>query len=211
MKTSRAISTISFNTPEFLKLKLTELTQAKKISFWFFINHKPEDDEAGKKYHNHVYIFPSKMLQTDDLKDEFKEFDPKNPEKPLGCISFVFSKFADAYLYFLHDKRYLAMKGQSRKYHYSHDDLITSDDDDLLAQARSIDMLSLSPYSDIQDAQRQGFTFAEYFRRGTIPLQQVMLYQRAWDLLLSNSTERNGKENHPLEIDENTGEVIENE
>lgn len=166
MKTSRAIATISFNTPEFLKLKLTELTQAKKISFWFFAYHKPEDDEGGKKYHNHVYIFPSKMLQTDELKDEFIEYDPKNPEKPLGCISFKFSKFADAYLYFIHDKKYLAMKGQSRKYHYSHEDLITSDDDDLLAQARSIDMLSLSPYSDILDAQHQGFTFSEYFRRG---------------------------------------------
>lgn len=207
MKTSRAISTISFNTPEFLKLKLKELTDAKRISFWFFVPHKPEDDEGGKREHNHVYIFPSKMLQTDDLKEEFKEFDPNKPDKPRGCISFKFSKFEDAYLYFIHDKRYLAMKGQSRKFHYTHDDCITSDDDDLLAQVRSIDMLSLSPYADIQNAQSQGITFQEYFRRGTIPLQQVMLYQRAWDLLLSNSTNRNGNDNHPMEIDEETGEV----
>ena len=211
MKTSRAISTISFNTVDFLKLKLNELQKAKKISFWFFIPHKPEDDEGGKKEHNHLYIFPSKMIQTDDLKDEFKEYDPKNPDKPRGCISFRFSKFDDAYLYFLHDKRYLAMKGQSRKFHYTHDDIITSDEDDLLAQARSIDMLSLSPYADIQNAQEQGITFVEYFRRGTIPLPQVMLYQRAWDLLMSNSTHRNNKENHPMDIDQETGEIFENE
>lgn len=207
MKTSRAISTISFNSVGFLKLKLNELVRAKKISFWFFVPHKAEDDEGGKKDHNHLYIFPSKMLFTDDLKEEFKEYDPKHPEKPLGCISFKFSKFEDAYLYFIHDKRYLAMKGQSRKFHYTHDDCISSDDDDLLAQVRSIDMLSLSPYADIQNAQQQGITFAEYFRRGTIPLQQVMLYQRAWDLLSSNSTYRNGNENHPMDVDEETGEV----
>lgn len=211
MKTSRAISTISFNTVPFLKLKLEELTNAKKISFWFFVPHKPEDDEGGKREHVHVYIFPSKMLQTDDLKEEFKEYDSDKPDKPKGCISFKFSKFEDAYLYFIHDKRYLALKGQSRKYHYTHDDCISSDDDDLLAQVRSIDMLSLSPYADIQNAQQQGITFQEYFRRGTIPIQQVMLYQRAWDLLLDNSTFRNGKENHPMDINEETGEVIENE
>lgn len=209
MRTSKAISTISFNTPEFLALKLRELTDAKRVSFWFFISHKPEDDEGGKKYHNHVFILPSKMLQTDDLKEEFKEFDPKNPEKPLGTISFRTSKFEDAYLYFLHDKRYLALKGQSRKYHYTHEQFVTSDEDDLLAQSRSIDMLSLSPYSDIEEAQKLGLTFAEYFRRGTIPLPQVMLFQRAWELMLNSHTERNGNENHSMEVDEETGEVVE--
>lgn len=119
MRTTKPIATISFNSPAFLKLKLEELTKAGKISFWAFIPHKPEDDEAGTKEHNHLYAEPSKMMQTDDLKAELLEFDPEHPDKPKGCLPFRTSKFADWYLYGLHDKRYLASKD-------SHGDFIIS-------------------------------------------------------------------------------------
>lgn len=208
MRTTKPISTISFNTPDFLELKLNELLKAGRISFWSFVPHKAEDDEAGKKPHCHVYIEPSKMLQTDDLKSEFKEFDPSNPSKPLSCITFKSSKFDPWYLYGLHDKRYLASKNQARKFHYSHDDFRTSDDDDLLFKARSIDLISLSPYADMEDAQRQGITWSEYFSRGTVPLPQIALFERAWNLLLSNYTERNGRPGHNVDIDTSTGEVF---
>ena len=68
MRTTKPIATISFNTPEYLKLKLDELTKAKKIAFWAYIVHQPEDDEAGNKVHMHVYIEPSAMVQTEDLR-----------------------------------------------------------------------------------------------------------------------------------------------
>lgn len=207
MKTGKPISTISFNTTSYLKLVLDNLLSNKIISFWFFIKHKPEDDEGGHKEHHHVFLIPSKMIQTDDLREQFIEYDPDNPDKPRKTLLFKSSKFDDAYLYFLHDKRYLALKGQSRKFHYSVEDIFSSDDDELLCSARSIDLISLSPYRDMEDAQSQGLTFNEYFKRGTIPLPQLLLYQRAWDLLLINSTFRNEKENHPMDIDVNTGEV----
>lgn len=211
VRTTKPIATISFNSPDFLRTKLEELRDAGRISFWAFIEHKPEDDEGGKKSHCHLYIEPSKMLQTDDLKDALKEWDSEHPDRPRGCISFNSSKFDPWYLYALHDKRYLASKGQSRKFHYKHDDIQTSDDDDLLFKSRSIDMLSLSPYADMEDAQRLGLTFAEYFGRGTIPLPQVALFQRAWDLLLATRTDRNGRDGHSMEVDETTGEVIDRE
>lgn len=207
MRTGKPISTISFNSSNYLQLVLNNLVEQKIISFYMFITHKPEDDEGGKKEHHHVYLEPSKMLQTDDLKEQFIEYDPLNPDKPKKTLLFKSSKFADAYLYFLHDKRYLALKGQSRRFHYSHDDFCTSFEEELLCQSRTIDMISLSPYADMEDAQRHGITFQEYFRRGTIPLPQLLLYQRAWDLLLQEYTYRNGKENHAMEIDETTGEV----
>ena len=188
---------------------MIELLKAGRISFWAFIVHKPEDDEGGKKEHCHVYIEPSKMLQTDDIKAELKEFDLEHPDKPRGCISFSSSKFDPWYLYALHDKRYLASKGQSRRFHYTHDDIVTSDGDDLHFKARSIDLVSLSPYADMEDAQRQGFTWAEYFSRGTIPLPQVALFERAWNLLLQVKTERADREGHPMDIDPTTGEVLE--
>lgn len=208
MRTTKPIATISFNTPEYLAQKMTELLKSGRVSFWAFIRHKAEDDEGGKKDHCHLYVEPSKMLQTDDLKDALKEFDPTNPTKPLGCISFKSSKFDPWYLYALHDKRYLASKGQSRRYHYKHDDIVTSDPDDLLYKARSIDMVSLSPYADMEDALQHGLTFSEYFARGTIPLPQLTLFERAWNLLIANRTERNGYEAHPNDLDE---EVPKNE
>lgn len=209
MRTTKPIATISFNTPDFLKLKLDELKKAGRLSFWAFIVHKPEDDEGGRKEHCHVYVEPSKMLQTDDLKAELKEYDPYHPDKPRGCISFNSSKFDPWYLYALHDKRYLASKGQSRRFHYNHDDIFTSDDDDLIFKARSIDMVSLSPYADMEDAQRQGITWAEYFARGTVPLPQVALFEKAWYTLIKVRTIRANGKRHPMDIDPYTGEVIE--
>jgi hypothetical protein len=214
VRTSKPIATISFNTPSFLEQKLSELTKAGKLSFWAYIAHEPEDDEAGNKPHCHVYVEPSKMIQTDDLRSEFKEFDPNN-SKPLGCISFRSSKFDDWYMYGLHDEKYLAAKGQSRRYHYRHDDFRTSDEDDLLFKARSIDLAALTPYADMQEAQRQGLTFSDYFMRGRIPIQQIAHFQRGWDMLIAAHTFRGDYVPHPDDaypnavIDTETGAVIE--
>lgn len=209
MRTTKPISTISFNTPDYLRLKLNELLKAGRISFWSFVVHQPEDDEGGKKQHSHVYIEPSKMLQTDDIRKELQEYDPEHPDKPLGCLTFVSSRFDPWYLYGLHDPRYLASKGQSRKFHYVHDDFLSSDSDDLLCKARQIDMVSLSPYAAMADAQLQGITFPEFFARGTIPLPQLSLFEKAWYLLLDTHTNRNNRSGHPMDLNQDTGEIIE--
>lgn len=216
MRTTKPISTIAFNTPAYLKQKLRELQRAGFISFWAFIQHKPEDDEGGKKYHCHVYIEPSKMLQTDNLKEELKEFDPKMPDKPLGCISFSSSKFDPWYMYALHDRRFLASKSQSRRYTYSAQDIVSSDADDLNFKVKSIDLLALSPYQDMMDAQKQGVTWSEYFSRGTIPIPQIRSFQEAWNTLLQTKTDRNGRPGHDddeyeyegRKVDLETGELI---
>lgn len=210
MRTTKPISTISFNSPDYLKHKLNELLKAGRLSFWAFIPHKPEDDEAGKKEHCHVYVEPSKMLQTDDLRAELKEYDPEHPDKPKGCLKWQSSKFDHWYIYGLHDKRYLASKGQSRKFHYSHDDFVASDDDDLLALSRSIDLMGLSPYADMLDAIEHGITWEEYFSRGTVPLPQLTQFSQAFMLLQTTATNRNGRVTHsPKGVDVSTGEVIE--
>ena len=209
MRTTKPISTISYNSPAYLSLKLRELISAGVISFWAFVPHEPEDDEAGLKPHSHLYVEPAKMLQSDDLTKFLKEFDPIHPDKPLGCITWRSSKFDSWYLYCLHDKRYLASKGQSRKYHYEHSRIATSDDDDLLFKSRSIDLISLSPYADMEEAQRNGLSWLEYFSRGTIPIQQVALFKCAWDMLLESQTNRNGRDGHSFKVDDETGEIME--
>lgn len=210
MRTRNPISTISFNTKEYLILKLNEFVKAKKLSFWVAIKHKPEDDEGGAKEHFHVFAIPSKQLQTDDLRDDLKEFDPFFPGKPRGCLMFFSSKYNDWCLYALHDKSYLASKNQSRRFHYSYDDFFSSNDDDNLLLYRGIDRMSLSPYSAMLDAQKVGLSFAEFFRRGTIPIQQVNLYQSAWNILLQSDTNRGNSQGHAnaFFIDDTTGELI---
>jgi hypothetical protein len=69
-------------------------------------------------------------------------------------------------------------------------------------------MLSLSPYADMLDAQAHGMTFSEYFSRGTVPLPQVTLFERAWSLLIDAKTNRGESNAHPMDIDEETGEVL---
>lgn len=206
MRTTKAISTISFNSKEYLEQTLNNLKKRGIISFWSYVEHLPEDDEGGKKPHIHLRIEPSKLIQTEDLRNEFRELDPTHPDKPKGCLTFGFSKFDHWYMYAKHDKGYLASKGQSRKYQYRHEDIVSSDDDDLLFKARSIDLLSMSPYAPILEAQALGLTWSQYLMRGTIPIQQINMYKSAWETLISNFTERNQGSNH-INVDEN-GEII---
>ena len=200
MRTTKPISTISYNSPLFLALKLEELRKAKVITWWAFISHIAEDDEQGKKDHLHVYVEPARMLQTEDLREELREPDPEH-DKPLGCLSWESSKFDHWYMYVLHDKRYLASKGQSRRYSYKHDDIVTNDEDELLHKARRIDHLSLSPYGDMLDAIQHGLTWPEYFARGTVPLPQLNAFEKAWGLLVAQRTDRNGRSGHDDEED----------
>lgn len=209
MRTTKPISTISFNTPDYLRLKLDELTKAKIISVWHFIAHLPEDDEGGKKEHIHLYIEPSKLIQTDDLAEYFLEFDPQKPDKPRKCLLFRTSKFGDWYMYATHDKAYLAAKGQSRRYHYSYDDIVTSDADELYRAVREIDLSHLTPLREIIQAVDDGVSFSDYLKKGRVPISQIYAYQRAFELIANGGTYRNDRETHSPKVDIETGEIIE--
>lgn len=195
-----------------MKSRLDELVSAKKLSFYAFIKHKPEDDEAGKKEHFHLYCEPSKLLQTDDLREYLREFDPQIPDKPKGCLKWVSSKFEHWYMYSLHDKRYLASKGESRRFSYDETDFVSSDEDDFHNMVYSIDWLALSPYQDMINAQNQGLSWVEYFSFGRVPIAQIRSYQYAWDRLIDSRTFRGDHDNHAIDVDDNleldTGELV---
>ena len=136
MRTSKPIATISYNSSDYLLLKLKELIKAKKISDYVFIKHKAEVDE--KKDHIHLWLKPNTLLDTMDLQNHFKELDPGNPTKPLKCIDFRASSIDDWILYCQHYEPYLASKMESREYHYTKDDFVFYDEDtfdDLYAHA----------------------------------------------------------------------------
>lgn len=196
MRTTKPIAAISYNSPAYLEERLNELTRAKLLSVWHFVCHLPEDDEGGKKSHVHLYIEPAKLLQTEDLLEQFKEYDPEKPDKPKGCLPFRSSKFSDWYMYGLHDTSYLASKGQSRRYHYTREEFSTSNEDEFNRAIHEIDFGDIAPVQALQEAIAGGATFAEALRSGLIPLQQVHNYKLAWDSLTVGATFRNGGEIH---------------
>lgn len=184
MRTSKPISTISFNTPDFVRNLCGDLVHRGILSAAVWVEHLGEDDEAGKKAHIHLYAEPSKRLQTDDLRTLFVEPVP-DTDKPLGVLPWRSSRFTDWYLYCKHDRTYLNAKGLERKYHYKDEDFCATDADYLLCLVREISRLDVSLYSDMVDAIQRGVSWSQYFSRGTVPIQLVRQYKIAWDILCS--------------------------
>lgn len=127
MRTSKAISTISYNSIDFLERRLKELVDKHIISNYMFIKHYAEKDET--KNHIHLFMQPNKLIDTMDLQDYFIELDFNNPSKPLKCIDFRLSSIDDWILYTMHYKPYLLSKLEVRDFAYNKDDFFYYDDD----------------------------------------------------------------------------------
>lgn len=223
VRTRKPISTISYNTGSFLQLTLGELMQFvkrkkdeldensefesrrfRKADFWVYIYHFPEDDEAGNKPHHHLFIQPTNQLETSNLQQLFNEPDLRHKDlKPLKCLAFQSSKFDDWCLYALHDRAYLASKGQSRKYHYAYTDLVTSDPDELLYRYRMIDRSKLLPFEHMLNMQYKGLSFSQFMKMGGFPVEKINAYRSAWYELCGENLNRNGRSTHtPIEDDQ---------
>ena len=74
MRTSKMISTISYNSLEYLKLKLNDLIDRHIIVFYLFIHHLPESDEL--KEHTHLFIEPNTTIDTMSIQEFLQEPDP---------------------------------------------------------------------------------------------------------------------------------------
>ena len=131
--TSNPLSSISYNTKQFLIDKLEELKKAHIISCYMVIFHLGED---GDKDHAHFRIEPNRRIDPMDIQEMFKELNPfSNVGKPLGVRPFRPSKEEDWFLYAVHDQEYLKLKyngGDSHeKIPYDWHDIIVPDDYDL--------------------------------------------------------------------------------
>lgn len=130
MATQKPISTISYNTEEFLKEKLESWLKAHIIQTYMYICHKGED---GDKDHIHLRIEPNKKLDPMNLADELKQY-VYGSEKPLCCRPFRPSKEEDWFLYVVHDKDYLRIKygggEKGEKLPYKWQNIVVPDDYD---------------------------------------------------------------------------------
>lgn len=109
MPTAKPISTISYNTEEFLILKLNELYESHIIQAYQYICHKGED---GDKDHIHLRIEPNKRIDPMDLTEELTEY-VLGEDKPRVVRTWRPSKEEDWILYAVHDKDYLRLKYKS--------------------------------------------------------------------------------------------------
>lgn len=200
MRTTKPISTIWYGTEDFLRFKLDDLVRRREIDFYAFVEHYPEEDE--KKRHRHVYLVPSKRMDTNSLRDYLTEFDPNNP-KPIIPLPFWSSKFGDWYLYNKHDTAYLASKGQERKYHYEKEDFKSSDDEYFTELIHSIDMSKFKAQDRIKSMIEKGYTWDKIVWSGVIPVQQIKQYEEYFKIISRQyekefvpQTKRNGGKTH---------------
>lgn len=131
MATQKPISTISYNTEDFLKEHLDTWVSQHIIQAYQYICHKGED---GDKDHIHLRVEPNKKLDPMDLTDLLKEFE-KGKDKPLTVRTWRPSKEEDWFLYAVHDKEYLELKygggDKGEKLPYEYTDIQVSEGYDL--------------------------------------------------------------------------------
>lgn len=207
MNTRSPISTISYNTEQFLIRELNKLIREDRIiEFYAFIYHYPEEDE--KKGHRHLFVIPSTTVDTFSLNERLKQIDIKCPDNaPLGCISWCHSKFADWFLYVLHDSDYLATKCESRKFHYDKQEIVVSDYDYFNELIHRCDFSKYKSFAKFRDMIKSGVGFRELFSNGFIPIQQIVQYKKAFNLLKfgnmdysPNYTDRAGRQGHEFDV-----------
>lgn len=131
MATQKPISSISYNTEEFLREKLEAWKKAHIISTYMYICHKGED---GDKDHIHFRCEPNKKLDPMDLQEQLKQYTLDNP-KPLMCRPFRQSSEEDWFLYVVHDAAYLKLKygggEKGEKIPYDWQNIVVPEDYDL--------------------------------------------------------------------------------
>lgn len=205
MRVTTPISTIHYLSPEILKVKLDDLVDRDKIAFYAFIKHHKEEDET--KDHIHLYIIPNGQIVTEQLREALEEMDIIKG-MPIRPLPFAKSKkFADWYLYSLHDRAYLMSKDQSRKFVYRHEDIITSSPDYLMELVHQIDYTNLKRQQAIVDLAKNLVPFSEVVEHGMIPVQQFVAYKQLYELVFHNALQRQ-KQTHD-NLDPETGEVLE--
>lgn len=193
MQTTKLISTISYNTPSFLKGKLYNLVQQGLIEYAHWIWHKPEKDET--KEHAHVVLKPNRRLDTSALRNEFLQLVPSE-EKPRNVLPFQSSKMRDWILYSVHDKFYLLRKNQNRALCYQKSDLLTTEPDLLEEDWRDAHEGEDGRIKQVIDAARNGISFRQLVEQGIIPINQLFQFERIYQNFYEENTDRNGRNGH---------------
>lgn len=185
MKTRKPFSTVWYGSEGFLKGELDRLYRKGDILFYAYVKHNAEEDE--KKDHIHVYIDPDGQIDTRSLTDLLTEYDVTNV-LPIRPLPFKSSKWSDWYLYNTHNVTYLSMKGQKRKFHYSKEDFVTSNEDYFTELIHTIDMSKINSVEFLRNAALSGVPFEQVVMNGQVPPQQFYGYKQTYMAMLKMAT-----------------------
>lgn len=193
MKTSKPISTISYNSEEFLKAKLDYLFRSGEVAFWYYIKHHGEYDKETNiqdKDHIHLYLEFADRVDTIKLGDMFLEYENGDlNSKPLKCMPFRVSKPYDALLYNIHHSQYLLQKFEQKEFSYTIDDIVTSDKDylnQLYSEAMHSDIFKRDRMMKLMDS---GVSVAEMCYHGLVNTNQ------AYQMMIFEQLYKRGKYN----------------
>lgn len=182
----------------------------RDISFYSFIYHYKEEDEA--KDHIHLFVMPNGRIDTDRFCDYLIEIDTTNIQGlPLKCLPCKSSKWDNWYLYGIHDSAYLATKGQTRLHHYENSDIVASDVDYLHEMITTIDRTKFFKTYDFIEKVKSGAKFEDLLLSGQIPVAQIFAWRTLYEYLDGHKISRNGRNSHSSfdSVDNETGEVLE--
>lgn len=182
MNTAKPFATISYNSKEFLKTQLDQMMEDKTLEFYCFISHLPEEDE--RKEHIHLFVIPMYKMDTEDFRDRLVE--PIPGDLPRRCLPCVSSKFVDWYLYGLHDRDYLAMKMETRKYKYQREEMVTPDYEYFIQLIHRCDFSKWKRQRRFKEMVESGETFDSLCSNGFIPAQLIYQYQKLYQSMLDN-------------------------
>lgn len=166
MKTEKPITSISYNTVEYLDTKCQELVANQIIDFYAFIKHKGEIDPfdgTRDKDHIHIMIRPIRALDTATILKHFYEFDPEHESMPLGCVRFEKCKNLGTWvLYSLHYAPYLDSIGETKEfYDYPFDSFHTNNEQELKRMRRSYQIEYKPKHNTIKTMLEQGIPRAQ--------------------------------------------------
>lgn len=195
MQTTRLVSTISWNTPDFLRGKLQDLVRSGVLEYGYWVYHEPEEDET--KAHAHVLVKPNRRLDTSALRNLFVETIP-GEEKPRGVAPFRHSsRISDWLLYSAHDVAYLMRKGESRKIHYERSDFHSTDEDLFDEDWRDCHRASDDKIPLLLEMAKSGKTWLDVVKMGFLPVNQLFQYKDIFFTFAQGEvTNRNGRDGH---------------
>ena len=193
-QTTKLISSISYNTPEFLSGKLSDLVRQGILEYGYWIFHEPEDDET--KSHAHLVVKPNRRLDTSALRNLFIE-PIVGEELPRGVLPFrPTSRMSDWLLYSAHDAAYLIRKGETRKHHYEQRDFNATDKDLFDEDWRDCHRSSDSKIPLLRQLANEGKTWVDVITLGFLPVNQLFQYKEIFFTFKESVTERNGRRGH---------------
>lgn len=180
MLTTKSIATISYNSSTFLKSTLNTLYNDHIIDFYIYIKHQAESNET--KNHYHIFMIPTKRLDTTTLREKFQELDLSS-DIPLGVMPFRNSRFIDWHLYAIHDANYLISKMTDKEYCYSTADYKMSDKDYFLDLLATADYSKISKVDILKKCVSSGLSFSAICVSGLIPVQQISQYKELYNMI----------------------------